>query len=107
IRPASSPSAAGSVTPPGTSTQGRSPLPASAIIIAGSPLSQVATPSTPRLVGSDRIKRRNTVAASFLNGRLSNIAVVPCDRPSHGSVQAAANGTAPADLNTPAAASTS
>ena len=38
---------------------------ASAIIIAGSPLSQVATPSTPLRVGSDRISRRNTVAASF------------------------------------------
>ena len=35
--------------------------PASAIIIAGRPLSQVATPSTPRRVGSERISRRNTM----------------------------------------------
>ncbi len=42
--PASSPSSGSSVTPPGTSTHGRSCMPASAIIIAGSPLSQVATP---------------------------------------------------------------
>ncbi len=82
-------------------------LPASAIIIAGNPLSQVATPSTPRPVGSDRISRRNTIAASLLNGRLSNIAVVPCDRPSHGSVHAPANGTPPAFAMTRAAASTS
>ncbi len=39
--------------------------PASAIIIAGRPLSQVATPSTPRRVGSERIRRRKTVAASL------------------------------------------
>jgi len=38
---------------------------ASAIIIAGKPLSQVATPSTPLRVGSERIKRRNTLAASL------------------------------------------
>ena len=50
-------------------------------------------------VGSDRISRRNTVAASFRYGRLSNIAAVPCERPSHGSVQEAANGMAPARLN--------
>jgi len=37
-----------SVTPPGTSTQGRSGVPARAIIMAGSPLSQVAMPMTPR-----------------------------------------------------------
>ena len=46
--PASSPSLGGSVTPPGTSTHGRSCMAARAIIIAGSPLSQVATPMTPR-----------------------------------------------------------
>ena len=46
--PASSPSVGGSVTPPGTRTHGRSCMPARAIIIAGSPLSQVATPMTPR-----------------------------------------------------------
>ena len=39
--------------------------PASAIIIAGSPLSQVATPSTPSRVGSERISRRRTIAASL------------------------------------------
>ena len=49
--PASSPSSASRVTPPGTSTQGRSRAPASAIIMAGRPLSQVATPSTPRARG--------------------------------------------------------
>ena len=36
---------------------GRSRLPASAIIIAGRPLSHVATPITPRRVGSERIRR--------------------------------------------------
>ena len=51
-------------------------------------------------MGSERISRRNTVAASLRYGRLSNIAVVPCDRPSQGSVQAAANGIAPALLKT-------
>ena len=53
-------------------------------------------PCTPRRVGSDRISRRKIVAASLRYGRLSNMAVVPCDRPSHGSVHDAANGTAPA-----------
>ena len=48
---------AGSVTPPGTITPGRSCAPASAIIMAGRPLSQVATPITPTRVGSDRISR--------------------------------------------------
>ena len=63
--PASSPSRGGSVTPPGTSTHGRSRMEASAIIVAGSPLSHVATPSTPRRVGSERISRRKTWAASL------------------------------------------
>ena len=45
--PASSPSLGGRVTPPGTSTLGKSRLPAKAIIMAGSPLSQVATPMIP------------------------------------------------------------
>ncbi len=58
--PVSSPCSGGSVTPPGTSTEGSVPEPASAIIIAGSPLSQVATPRTPRRVGSERISRRKT-----------------------------------------------
>ena len=44
---ASSPDSGSSVTPPGTSTAGIFPDDASAIIIAGSPLSQVATPITP------------------------------------------------------------
>ena len=43
--PASSPSSGSSVTPPGTSIAGSAPADASAIIIAGRPLSQVATPS--------------------------------------------------------------
>ena len=64
-------------------------------------------PSTPRPVGSDRINRPNTIAASFLNGRLSNIATVPCERPSQGSVHAAAKGTAPAAFSVFAASSTS
>jgi hypothetical protein len=63
--PASSPSEAGSVTPPGISTQGRRFIDANAIIIAGRPLSQVATPNTPLRVGSERISRRNTCAASL------------------------------------------
>ena len=40
-------------------------VPASAISIAGSPLSQVATPITPWRVGSERIWRRKTWAASL------------------------------------------
>ena len=93
--PASSAVVGSSVTPPGTSTHGRSCVAASAIIIAGSPLSHVATPSTPRRVGSERISRRNTIAASLRYGRLSNMPVVPCVRPSHGSVHEPANGIAP------------
>ena len=49
------------VTPPGTRTHGRSCIAARAIIIAGRPLSQVATPSTPLRVGSERISRRKTM----------------------------------------------
>ena len=64
---------AASVTPPGTTTHGRSRRPASAIIIAGSPLSQVAMPSTPGARGSDRASRRKTIAASLRYGRLSNM----------------------------------
>ena len=59
------PSRGGRVTPPGTSTQGRSRSAASAIIMAGRPLSQVATPITPRRVGSERASRRSTTAASL------------------------------------------
>ena len=54
---------------------------------AGSPLSHVATAITPAAVGSERISRRMTMAASLRYGRLSNIPVVPCVRPSHGSLQ--------------------
>ena len=72
--------------------------PASAIIIAGSPLSHVATPSTPARVGSERISRRKTIAASLRYGRLSIMPVVPCVRPSHGSVQEPANGMQPRRL---------
>ena len=61
--------------------------PASASIVAGSPLSQVAMPITPARVGSERISRRMTIAASLRYGRLSNMPVVPCVRPSHGSLQ--------------------
>ena len=67
---------------------------ARAIIIAGSPLSQVAMPMTPFLVGSERISRRNTIAASLRKGRESSIPVVPWVRPSQGSVQAPAKGMA-------------
>ena len=41
------------------------PAEASAIIMAGRPLSQVATPRTPLRVGSERIRRRRTMAASL------------------------------------------
>ena len=40
-------------------------MPASASIMAGNPLSHVATPNTPCRVGSERIKRRKIVAASL------------------------------------------
>ena len=63
--PASSPSLGGSVTPPGTSTTGSARIAASVIIIAGRPLSQVATPRTPLRVGSERTRRRRTIAASL------------------------------------------
>ena len=85
--PASSPSLGGSVTPPGTITPGRSRMAASAIIIAGKPLSHVAMPITPHRRGSERMSRRKTSAASLRYGRLSNMPVVPCVRPSQGSEQ--------------------
>jgi len=65
ILPASSPSSGGRVTPPGTSTQGRWRMAARAIIMAGRPLSQVATPTTPLQVGSERMSRRSTRLASL------------------------------------------
>lgn len=107
ILPASSPSVGGNVTPPGTKTHGSDFAPASAIIMAGSPLSHVATPSTPRRVGNERMRRRRTVAASLRYGRLSNMPVVPCERPSQGSETNAANGTPPACFSSRAAACTS
>ena len=65
---------------------GRWPQPASASIVAGSPLSQVAMPITPARRGSDRISRRMVIAASLRYGRLSNIPTVPWVRPSQGSL---------------------
>src|SRR5436309_8742721 len=105
--PASSPPIAGRVTPPGTITPGRSRHPASASIVAGSPWSHVATPITPDAVGRERINRRMTTAASLRYGRLSNIPVVPCVRPSQGSLQYAAKGIAPAARSVSAASRTS
>ena len=104
--PASSPVVGGSVTPPGTSTTGKSCRPASAIIIAGKPLSHVATPMTPLRVGSERASRRKRIAASLRYGSESNMPVVPCVRPSHGSEQYAAKGIAFNARNSSAAACT-
>lgn len=89
------PTVGGSVAPPGTRMVGRSCIAASAIMVAGSPLSQVATPITARRVGRERIRRRNTIAASLRYGRESNMPCVPCERPSHGSLTKAANGIPP------------
>ena len=50
---------------------------ASAIIMAGRPLSQVAMPITPLPVGSERISRRSTMAASLRKGSESSMPVVP------------------------------
>ena len=100
--PASSPRAGGRVTPPGTSTVATSGEPASAIIIAGRPLSQVAMPTTPTRCGRERISRRITMAASLRYGSESNIAVVPCDRPSHGSDTKPANGRKPRPVSSSA-----
>ena len=93
--PASSPTVGGSVAPPGTRMVGRLCIAASAIMVAGSPLSQVATPITARRVGRERIRRRNTIAASLRYGRESNIPWVPWERPSHGSLTKAAKGMPP------------
>ena len=94
--PASSPSVGGSVTPPGTSTHGRSCIAASAIIIAGRPLSQVATP----MHALARRQRADQPAQHHARRRCDRAGcpscpVVPCVRPSHGSVQKPANGTQP------------
>ena len=57
---------------------GRSfPEDASAIIMAGRPLSQVAMPMTPLPVGRERMRRRSTMAASLRNGSESSMPVVP------------------------------
>ncbi len=72
--------------------------------MAGRPLSQVATPSTPLRVGSDRMSRRKICAASFRYARLSIIPIVPCVRPSHGSEQNPANGRQPSAASSSAAA---
>ena len=105
--PASSPSSGSRVTPPGTRMLGVAPQEASAIIIAGRPLSQVATPITPRRVGSDRISRRSTIAASLRKGSESSMPAVPWVRPSHGSVQAPAKGTQRCVRSSRAASATS
>ena len=44
---------------------GSGPEEARAIIMAGRPLSQVAMPITPLRVGSERMRRRSTMAASL------------------------------------------
>ena len=89
------------------STLGKLRIPASAIIIAGRPLSHVAMPSTPWRVGSERMRRRKTMAASLRYGSESNIPAVPCVRPSHGSETQPAKGMPFNRLNSRAAASTS
>ena len=96
-----------SITPPGTRIVGWWCCDASAIIIAGNPLSQVAMPITPARVGWLRIKRRMTWLESLRYGRLSNMPTVPCVRPSHGSVTAPANGRHRNRANSSAAAFTS
>ena len=71
--PASSAPTAGSVTPPGTMMPGRSREPASASIVAGSPLSQVAMPITPDAAAASGSAAASTIAASLRYGRLSNM----------------------------------
>jgi hypothetical protein len=46
-------------------TAGRSRHAARAMVIAGRPLSQVATPSTARRFGNERMSRPSTIAASL------------------------------------------
>lgn len=106
IIPASSPVLGARVTPPGTTTTGLSRRPATAIIMAGRPLSQDAIPRTPRAVGRDRAWRRKTWAASFRYGRESIMPVVPWVRPSQGSEQKVANGRPFRRSNSPEAALT-
>ena len=76
-------------------------------MVAGSPLSQVATPITPLAVGRERMSRRITIAASLRYGSESNIPAVPCVRPSHGSLQKPAKGSAPCERRVIAASRTS
>ncbi len=83
--PASSPSLGMRVEPPGHSTVGMSCWEARAIIVAGRPLSQLATPRTALRVGRERMSLRNTMAASLRYGSESNMPMVPWVRPSHGS----------------------
>ena len=73
-------------------------IPARAIIIAGKPLSHEAIPITALAVGKDLANLRKTFAASFLYGKESNIPVVPCVLPSHGSEQNAAKGRPPSSF---------
>ena len=73
----SSPFSTAKVTPPGIIIVGLSGVPAKAIIIAGKPLSHVAIPKTPLVVGIDLLNLLITIAASFLYGRLSIMPEVP------------------------------
>ena len=100
--PASSPCAGARSPRPAPAPTATSGAPASAIIIAGRPLSQVAIPTTPTRCGNERISRRITMAASLRYGSESNIAVVPCDRPSHGSETKPANGRKPRPVSSSA-----
>ena len=95
------------MTPPGMMAPASSPNDARAIVIAGNPLSQVPTAITPFRVGRLRTSRRSTSAASLRYASESNIPVVPCDRPSHGSETWAANGSAPSRSSSSAASRTS
>ena len=67
--PASSPRRGGSVTPPGMTAPASSRNDATAISIAGRPLSHVPTPITPRRCGRLRTSRRSTSAASLRYGQ--------------------------------------
>ena len=64
---------AGNVTPPGTTIAESLGSPAIANSIAGKPLSHVAIPIIPLLVGIERASLLRTIAASFRYGRLSII----------------------------------
>ena len=83
--PASSPTVGGSVTPPGTIAPGSPRNDATAISMAGRPLSQVPMPITALRRGRLRTSRRSTIAASLRYGSESYMPDVPWLRPSHGS----------------------